>query len=729
MAAYDLAKMEAYIREQAKLRGMDPEIAVKVAKSEGLQPGTWQSTFMKDGKQEESYGPFQLFMGGGLGNEFQQKTGLDPSNPETAFAQVPFALDKAKEGGWGPWYGAKRVGITDPWTGIKGSPASDVQITPASDTSPMPTPSSKDIEQEQFNALLAELTGEKPEDPNKPKGILDFMNYGGVPFGMRLQGLGAGLIAAGTGQPVDPDMMAMIPKYQEHQRKLALEKKQKELNLKYALKSNNPEVLATVMGGGDIGDAVKIITDKKSTEAGWANAADVAEKKRIADAAEYDRQQEAKLAALPEEERIKRENSQAYIEDKRNQDLATGQMKTWFGGEGTPPTGEVPVPMPGAMGGTTIPKVDAATVTLRKQLDMPTLDDAQAQRIIRANTGGPEKLNAEIAKIKAEDLATAQFGFEKSKVSATEPGKLLTDPTGKIVGDTGPKPPEYMTVGGRLVKLYPGDPTKEASVVLESEEQVPAEARTAMWLAGAKDTNPKAYDAYMEMIKGKSGATPAEDLIYMKRAEEIVGKTFPAIAETGRKIASSETDMATMRQLLENGVPQGMSLDSLIADYLPGYSNKADTLKSIIYRMAPQNYVQGTGAQSDLEYKGLLAALPKILNTKDGNLAIISLIEAKRAVDRERASIVSQYDAKKLTFTQAQEKLDELNKRSFLDSKDAESIPDDIKRVIKDNMGAIAAEGDSNVSSEDRSLAISKGVDSENVDYLTPDDWKAIRGQ
>jgi hypothetical protein len=103
-----------YIREAAIARGINPDIAVRVAASEGLNANpeeAWQSTVVKNGKREESYGPFQLYLGGGLGNVFMERTGLDPRDPSTVTQQIDFALDEAKRSGWGPWYGAARVGI------------------------------------------------------------------------------------------------------------------------------------------------------------------------------------------------------------------------------------------------------------------------------------------------------------------------------------------------------------------------------------------------------------------------------------------------------------------------------------------------------------------------------------------------------------------------------------------------------------------------------------------
>lgn len=72
---------------------------------------------MKNGVQEPSFGPFQLYKGGGLGNDFMKKTGLDPALAENGPAGVDFALDHAKKNGWGAWYGADKAGISN-WQGI-----------------------------------------------------------------------------------------------------------------------------------------------------------------------------------------------------------------------------------------------------------------------------------------------------------------------------------------------------------------------------------------------------------------------------------------------------------------------------------------------------------------------------------------------------------------------------------------------------------------------------------
>src|SRR5690606_3310852 len=94
------------------------DVALRVARSEGLAPGVWQSNVInKQGRRETSYGPFQLLVGGGLGDEFQRRYGKSPADKSTWREQIDFALDEAAKGGWSPWYGAAKVGV-GPRTGL-----------------------------------------------------------------------------------------------------------------------------------------------------------------------------------------------------------------------------------------------------------------------------------------------------------------------------------------------------------------------------------------------------------------------------------------------------------------------------------------------------------------------------------------------------------------------------------------------------------------------------------
>ncbi|ACA18484.1 phage tail tape measure protein, TP901 family [Methylobacterium sp. 4-46] len=119
------ADRAAYIREAARRNGIDPEVALRVAQSEGFNEYT--------GDQGRSFGDFQLFTGGGLGNKALRE-GINVRDPNTWREQIDFAMREAAKGGWTPWHGAKRVGI-GPWQGIgrprTSAPAASGDLTPA----------------------------------------------------------------------------------------------------------------------------------------------------------------------------------------------------------------------------------------------------------------------------------------------------------------------------------------------------------------------------------------------------------------------------------------------------------------------------------------------------------------------------------------------------------------------------------------------------------------------
>lgn len=127
MAQPSVAEMEAYIRRRAVELGIDPDVAVRVARSEGLAENTWQSNIEQPYGREASYGPFQLHVdptgkNPGMGNDFMAATGLNPANPDTWDEGIDYALGQARKGGWGPWMGAAKEKITG-FMGINGEPA------------------------------------------------------------------------------------------------------------------------------------------------------------------------------------------------------------------------------------------------------------------------------------------------------------------------------------------------------------------------------------------------------------------------------------------------------------------------------------------------------------------------------------------------------------------------------------------------------------------------------
>jgi peptidoglycan hydrolase-like protein with peptidoglycan-binding domain len=109
--------MEKIISKEATARGIDPVVAIKIFRSEGA--GAYQSGVKRTGKgslggREASFGPYQLYIGGGMGNQYEQATGRDLTKDNTAEGitnQIRFALDQATKLGWKPWYGRGPAGV------------------------------------------------------------------------------------------------------------------------------------------------------------------------------------------------------------------------------------------------------------------------------------------------------------------------------------------------------------------------------------------------------------------------------------------------------------------------------------------------------------------------------------------------------------------------------------------------------------------------------------------
>ena len=99
--------LEQFIRETAIKEGVDPDVALRVAKSEGLRQFGGDPVHGR----ATSFGALQLHTGGGLGDEFRKETGLDPSDPKNEKRTIEWALKKVKTTGWSPWHGARKVGV------------------------------------------------------------------------------------------------------------------------------------------------------------------------------------------------------------------------------------------------------------------------------------------------------------------------------------------------------------------------------------------------------------------------------------------------------------------------------------------------------------------------------------------------------------------------------------------------------------------------------------------
>jgi hypothetical protein len=151
-----MTEIETFIREASSIRGINPDIAIRVCNSEGgvTEParlGDFSGPPWYTGK---SWYALQLHWGGagtpwahfgdtaGMGNGFTDLTGWQPGDPHAWRDAARYGLNRAKASGWGAWYGAKAIGITG-YMGIDRQHAWDANAEPwdyeTSTPAPLPT--------------------------------------------------------------------------------------------------------------------------------------------------------------------------------------------------------------------------------------------------------------------------------------------------------------------------------------------------------------------------------------------------------------------------------------------------------------------------------------------------------------------------------------------------------------------------------------------------------------
>jgi len=211
------SEVEQYLRAAAIKRGMDPDVVVRVARSEGglkdpfrrgMGPAPKSQRFSGT---EHSFGPLQLYISGngaGLGDR-ALAAGIDPRTNWQG--GIDFALDEASQRGWGQWYGAAKSGISN-WDGIRGS--KPVGVTLASSPSRVFGPDGPKGQEAYAPPLgpprmiadhpIADVQPTTVADASSPgffdkgKGIMDTFKQDGFFKGMEALGKNAG-VAKGMG--------------------------------------------------------------------------------------------------------------------------------------------------------------------------------------------------------------------------------------------------------------------------------------------------------------------------------------------------------------------------------------------------------------------------------------------------------------------------------------------------------------------------------------------------
>jgi len=142
------------------------------------------------------------------------------------------------------------------------------------------------------------------------------------------------------------------------------------------------------------------------------------------------------------------------------------------------------------------------------------------------------------------------------------------------------------------------------------------------------------------------------------------GEQFGTHLKAGTTAAGSIQDLDMLDQLIKVA-PTG-PLTGRLAQMFPGISNGAAAFESVVKRVAPTLRVEGSGATSDIEYQGMLSALPQLVNRPEANQAISQMMRAKAQVNLERAQVVRELQAMRISPDAARAQINEIDKRSIL---------------------------------------------------------------
>jgi hypothetical protein len=236
-----------------------------------------------------------------------------------------------------------------------------------------------------------------------------------------------------------------------------------------------------------------------------------------------------------------------------------------------------------------------------------------------------------------------------------------------------------------------GSMTPETAAANAKARRAKADADAANTARSANDPYTSTGDAVADEKAGAYGVPGSPESLARMEAEIKSGNLKGTPAGTSSKMreewAKVETKMwgdyqtegtkaATLKNQMDmldalGTTPQGPLIGRL-AEMFPGFSDNAAAFQSIVLNAAPKQRAEGSGSTSDIEYDGMLKALPKLINNPEANRLIAQMVRSQAQLSIERAAIVNEWsrsdgvpDADNL----ARAKLAELDKRSVMDDK------------------------------------------------------------
>ena len=182
--------------------------------------------------------------------------------------------------------------------------------------------------------------------------------------------------------------------------------------------------------------------------------------------------------------------------------------------------------------------------------------------------------------------------------------------------------------------------------------------------AGGEQGTGKSFDEWMMFHRRSSNPNllpPGAKLRDVFETQQAA--TFNKQVAEGDQLSGLTPDINRLGELYELA-PAGKIFGTFeeIATMTP----EGQEAMSIIFRLAPQFRVEGSGSTSDIEFAGMMESLGKLSNTREGNAAIIQGFRNYIALKNERANVIRTFMAGNGTYEDLQAQLMELNRRSIL---------------------------------------------------------------
>jgi hypothetical protein len=202
-----------------------------------------------------------------------------------------------------------------------------------------------------------------------------------------------------------------------------------------------------------------------------------------------------------------------------------------------------------------------------------------------------------------------------------------------------------------------GDDLRSAARAALPDSRTPAEKETGYLLA-----NPQNKDTFFE-VKRAGAQTEADP--FAKEAEKLNATRLGAMRDAGDKSQAAVGDFQRLRQLsaIVGDPGQGAVVQKALGPYMTALGIDSKGLEplqqynSVIQKLAPQMHVAGSGAQSDIEFKGALSALGDPTMTSGARAAIIDGLEATHRYNIARAEIADAALNKEITAAEASKRM------------------------------------------------------------------------